>query len=98
MDWELSELGVEQAIRIGKKLKNELDGKSFVMFSSDLMQAKQTAEYVGEYLGIVPVLRKELRERNLGRCCGKSVQWLKENQEIRNRFYDKEIFRNMKTL
>ena len=81
-DWELSEQGIEQANRIGKKLKEELAGKSFVMYSSDLLRAKQTAENVGKHLNLTPVLRKELRERNLGRCCGKSVQWMKENKEM----------------
>lgn len=91
-DWELSELGIEQAKKIGKKLKNELAGKDFVMYSSDLMRAKQTAENVGKYLGIMPVLAKELRERNLGRCCGKSVQWLRENQEMQEKTVDDRLF------
>lgn len=91
-DWELSELGIEQAKKIGKKLKNELAGKDFVMYSSDLMRAKQTAENVGKYLGIMPVLAKELRERNLGRCCGKSVQWLRENQEVQEKTVDDRLF------
>ena len=65
-DWELSELGVQQANRIGEKLKAELSGKKFVMYSSDLLRAKQTAENVGKYLGLTPILRTELRERNLG--------------------------------
>lgn len=91
-DWELSELGIEQAKKIGKKLKNELAGKDFVMYSSDLMRAKQTAENVGRYLGIMPVLAKELRERNLGRCCGKSVQWLRENQEMQEKTVDDRLF------
>ena len=81
-DWELSELGVEQANRIGKRLKAELSEKKFVMYSSDLLRAKQTAEIVGQYLGLIPILRTELRERNLGKCCGKSVQWLRENLEM----------------
>ncbi len=91
-DWELSELGIEQAKKIGKKLKNELAGKDFVIYSSDLMRAKQTAENVGRYLGIMPVLAKELRERNLGRCCGKSVQWLRENQEMQEKTVDDRLF------
>ena len=48
-DWELSELGVNQAKNIGEKLKAELEGKEFVMYSSDLLRAKQTAEIVGKY-------------------------------------------------
>lgn len=80
-DWELTELGVSQAKKIGEKLKDELQGREFVMYSSDLLRAKQTAESVGKYLEITPILRKELRERNLGKCCGKSVLWLRENIE-----------------
>lgn len=91
-DWELSELGIEQANRIGKKLKEELAGKSFVMYSSDLLRAKQTAENVGKHLNLTPVLRKELRERNLGRCCGKSIQWMKENKEMYEVTVDDKLF------
>ena len=91
-DWDLSELGIQQAKRIGEKLKVELAGREFVMYSSDLKRAKQTAENVGEYLGISPVLRTELRERNLGRCCGKSVKWLRENLEKQERTIDDRLF------
>lgn len=91
-DWDLSELGVQQAQRIGEKLKSELSGKTFVMYSSDLKRAKQTAEYVGANLGISPVLRTELRERNLGRCCGKSIKWLRENIEMQEKTIDDKLF------
>ena len=64
-DWELSELGVRQAKRIGERLKNELAEKRFVLYSSDLLRARQTAEIVGNCLGLAPVFRTELRERNL---------------------------------
>ena len=91
-DWDLSELGIQQAKRIGEKLKVELAGKEFVMYSSDLKRAKQTAEHVGEYLDISPILRTELRERNLGRCCGKSVKWLRENLEKQEKTIDDRLF------
>lgn len=91
-DWALSELGIEQAKKIGEKLKNELVGKNFVMYASDLLRAKQTAECVGMYLDIQPVLRTELRERNLGKCCGKSVQWLRENLEMQEKTIDDRLF------
>ena len=91
-DWDLSELGVQQAKRIGEKLKSELSGKTFVMYFSDLKRAKQTAEYVGANLGISPVLRTELRERNLGRCCGKSIKWLRENIEMQEKTIDDKLF------
>ncbi len=91
-DWELSELGVQQANRIGEKLKAELSDQKFVLYSSDLLRARQTAEIVGGYLGLTPILRTELRERNLGRCCGKSVQWLRENQEMQEKTIDDRLF------
>lgn len=91
-DWDLSELGIQQAKNIGEKLKAELAGRAFVMYSSDLKRAKQTADNVGEHLGITPVLRTELRERNLGRCCGKSVKWLRENLEQQERTIDDRLF------
>lgn len=91
-DWELSELGVKHAKNIGEKLKSELAGKEFVMYSSDLLRARQTAENVGNCLGLTPVLRSELRERNLGKCCGKSVQWLRENMEQPERTIDDRLF------
>ena len=91
-DWELSELGVQQANKIGEKLQAELSGRKFVMYSSDLLRAKQTAENVGKYLGLTPSLRTELRERNLGQCCGKSVQWLRENLEMQEKTIDDRLF------
>lgn len=93
-DWELTEKGIEQAKQIGAKLKEELvdRAKDFVMYSSDLLRAKQTAEQVGNALNLIPKLRTELRERNLGRCCGKSVQWLRENLERDEKTIDDKMF------
>ncbi len=91
-DWDLTDLGREQADHIGKKLKEELAGMNVVMYSSDLKRAKQTAEGIAKYLGIEPILRQELRERNLGRCCGKSVQWLRENIECPEKTVDDRLF------
>ncbi|MBQ7875603.1 MAG: histidine phosphatase family protein [Oscillospiraceae bacterium] len=90
-DWELSPRGIEQAKNIGKNLAAELsDG--YVMYSSDLLRAKQTAEAAAEYLDIKPVFRTELRERNLGEAVGKSVQWLRENMEKPERTVDDRLF------
>lgn len=91
-DWDLSELGKLQAESIGTKLSEELQGRSFVMYSSDLARAKQTAEIVGKHLNIAPTLRQELRERNLGKCVGKSVKWLKEHIECQEKTIDDRVF------
>ena len=91
-DWDLTDLGRNQADRIGKKLKDEFISKDVVMYSSDLKRAKQTAGEIAKYLGTDPILRQELRERNLGKCCGKSVQWLRENLECPERTVDDRLF------
>ena len=91
-DWDLTELGRTQADRIGRKLKEELAGKAVVRYSSDLKRARQTAEAIARHLGAEPVFRRELRERNLGRCCGKSVRWLRENMEGPEKTVDDRLF------
>ncbi len=91
-DWDLTELGKAQADRIGAKLRDELSGRDAVLYSSDLKRAKQTAEAIAKHLGVEPVLRRELRERNLGKCCGKSVQWLREHIECPEKTVDDRLF------
>ena len=91
-DWDLSELGKQQAKNIGKKLSAELAGKPVVMYASDLARAKQTAEIVGRHLGLQPILETALRERNLGKCVGKSIQWLKEHIECQEKTIDDRMF------
>lgn len=91
-DWDLSELGIQQADNIGRNLLNELKDEKYIMYSSDLLRAKHTAEIVGKHLGVTPILATELRERNLGKCVGKSVQWLKDNIECQEKFIDDKMF------
>ena len=91
-DWDLTDLGRVQADRIGKRLRDEIVGSDIVIYSSNLKRAKQTAEEIAKYFGIEPILRQELRERNLGKCCGKSVEWLRENIECPERTVDDRMF------
>ena len=91
-DWELTDLGKQQADQISLKLQKELEGKEVVLYSSDLMRAKQTAGFIANRLQVTPVYRTELRERNLGKCCGKSVQWLRENIECPEKTIDDRLF------
>ena len=91
-DWDLSDLGRQQADNIGRNLVDYTGGAPFVLYSSDLKRAKQTAEAIGRHLGLTPVLRTELRERNLGKACGKSVQWLRENLECPEKTVDDRLF------
>lgn len=97
-DWDLSEIGKKQAKCIGDKLSKKLAGRNFVMYSSDLKRAKQTAEFVGQYMELSPILTTELRERNLGKCVGKSVQWLRENIECQEKLLMIECFLMLKVV
>ncbi len=47
---------------------------------------------LGKHMGINPILRRELRERNLGKYVGKSVQWLRENLECQEKTVDDRLF------
>lgn len=91
-DWDLTELGRTQADNIGKKLQEELAGKKVILYSSDLKRANQTADAIAKYLNVDIILKQELRERNLGKCCGKSVQWLRENIESPENTVDDRLF------
>ena len=91
-DWYLTELGKKQADNIGKKLKEELSGRKVLLYSSDLKRARQTAEAIAEQLETEPILRQELRERNVGKACGKSVKWLRENIECPEKTVDDRLF------
>lgn len=91
-DWDITELGISQSEKIGEKLAQELSGKNYVMYSSDLLRAKHTAEIVAKHLKLELELRQELRERNLGKCAGKSVQWMKENKETTEKTVDDRLF------
>ena len=91
-DWSLTALGKQQADRIAARLEQELEGREAVLYTSDLKRALQTADSIASRLRVAPIPRKELRERNLGRCCGKSVQWLKENLERDEKTIDDRLF------
>ena len=91
-DWNLTELGKQQANQIAIRLKQELSGKEVILYTSDLKRARQTADYIAMQLQIDPIVRPELRERNLGQCCGKSVQWLRENLECDEKTIDDRLF------
>ena len=91
-DWSLTALGKQQADRIAARLEQELEGREAVLYTSDLKRALQTADSIASRLRVAPSPRKELRGRNLGRCCGKSVQWLKENLERDEKTIDDRLF------
>lgn len=91
-DWDLTDLGKSQAQNIAANLSRLIGGKPAVLYSSDLKRAAQTAAPIAEAFSLVPVFRRELRERNLGSCCGQSVQWLRDNKETDEKTIDDRLF------
>ena len=91
-DWHLTEVGRAQAERIAVRLLPHLQGKQWTLYSSDLLRAQESAAPLAEKLGVTPILRPELRERNLGPAVGKSVQWLRENLEMQERTVEDRLF------
>lgn len=79
-DWNLTELGHRQAEAIGQYLKKEGVDQSFVLYSSDLKRAAQTAEEICMVTGLKPVFRKEIREVNAGAGNGKPWDWFNANK------------------
>lgn len=67
----LTEKGKEQILEAAKKLKEE---KIDLIFSSDLLRAKQTAEIVGNELGIKPIFDKRLRDIKAGIFEGEKIE------------------------
>ena len=91
-DWDLTPLGIEQARRIGAHLREQLAGQTWVIYTSDLLRARRTAGIIGDCLGVTPIHHVALRERNLGRAVGQSVQWLKEHMTAPERTVDDRLF------
>lgn len=91
MDWPLSQEGIEQAEKIGKNLADEISS-GYVIYSSELARAIQTAEIIGRCLGVQPVLKAELAERDLGEAVGHSVRWLREHMEKPEKTVDDRLF------
>jgi probable phosphoglycerate mutase len=90
-DWELTELGFEQAKRIGERLAKEIKNDKYIMYSSDLLRTRHTAEIAANFLGIEPIFTEDLREFNFGEACGKTKQWARENGKADSYLYRRTV-------
>lgn len=96
-DYELTTLGRQQAKQIGQSLAGLIGGQDYVLYSSDLARAKQTATFVGNALHIEPQLTQVLRERNLGEACGKSKEWAHAHTIVWEKTVDDRPFHGAET-
>ena len=91
-DWDLTPQGIEQAQRIAIRLREQLPGEDWEIYTSDLLRARRTAGIIGQAFGVTPVHNVALRERNLGACVGQSVEWLKQHMTAPERTIDDRLF------
>ena len=86
-DPDLTELGVEEAIRAGKLLKSK--GLSFdTMFTSDLLRAQETGRLILEHMNLsnIDIIKDQnLNERNYGELAGLN------KDEARRKWGDKQV-------
>lgn len=66
----LTDLGRQQAARVAERVRAEVGGGPWALYSSDLKRARETAEILGAAIGKRPELRRELREINNGISAG----------------------------
>ena len=78
----LTKKGKEQIEKLAKELK-EKGPKIDIIFSSDLMRTKQTAEILAKNLKVKVIFDKRLREYNVGKLNGRKIE------EV-GRFWDPE--------
>ena len=79
-NWHLTENGRKQAFDIGKWLLNEDIGEGFVMYTSDLARAFETAEEINKTLHLTSVISELIREVNAGAGNGKPWSWYDEHK------------------
>ena len=84
----LTERGKKQVETIAQKLKKE---KIDLIFSSDLLRTKQTAEIIGKVLGIKPIYDERLREIDTGRLNGKPIKEGNKFFNPENKLSQKEL-------
>ena len=75
IDLVLNATGEAQARAVGRCF---LGVQAVALYSSDLLRARQTAQFVAEALRLPVILRPELRERNFGRCEGLTFEEIVE--------------------
>lgn len=79
-DSKLTPFGCEQAKKIGICLRQKITASDeFVLYSSDLSRASQTADIISEHLNLDIHFETGLRELNTGIAIGKSKEWAKNN-------------------
>lgn len=86
--WNLTELGKQQAYKIGQWLLANEKLEGYKMYSSDLPRTVQTAQEICKSINLVPELKESLREIDLGEGNGVSCEWYDANISPKPEVYD----------
>jgi len=80
-DASLTGLGIRHAKSLAQRLGTALahSERRPQLFASDLLRARETAEYIAAAVGTDVRLRQELRDRSCGVAEGESIDWLREH-------------------
>jgi broad specificity phosphatase PhoE len=78
-DWPLTEHGRNQAKKVARSLSKLQNIHNYIVYSSDLLRAYQTAEICSKELGLKLHGEESFREINMGTATGKSDEWFEEN-------------------
>lgn len=89
-DSPLTKGGIEQAKQLAKELKK---ANFDLIFSSDLLRAKKTAEIIAAEHELAVESTNLLRERKLGNLEGKSVEALRAFEKLFKELKEEEIFK-----
>ena len=87
-NWNLTGNGRKQAYEIGRWLQKEGYSEGYVMYSSDLARAAQTAEEINKTLKLTPIMSELIREVNAGAGNGKPWDWYDANKIPNGGGYD----------
>ena len=96
-EWELTDFGKDQAECIGKNMVAFVGNKEYVMYSSNQIRARQTADIIGHYLGLGYTTDDRLREQDLGEAVGKSIEWANKNTIVWMKEVDDRPFNGAET-
>lgn len=89
----LNERGFEQARRAAERLRGR---EAVALYSSDLARAWQTAEVIGQALGLAPVAVPELREIDVGQWEGLTPEELYRQFPDHMREYERDPARTVR--
>lgn len=84
-DTPLTDYGQRQAYAIAQRLEGEINPQEFVLYSSDLLRAKGTADIIGRHLNLKVKENHDLREINTGIAAGKTKEWVRNNESPRKK-------------